>query len=107
MEVLAHHFNHTHESSVTGFGIGKIIDSKNPTFPIVSTFFGPIHWESYSYLTKDQGLNESLAKRQGLRVIKSVGSDEKGAYLKNELGFDAAFNYKTQNKRQALTELAP
>jgi NADPH-dependent curcumin reductase CurA len=45
-----------------------------------------------------------LAKRQGLRVIGSAGSDEKVAFLKNELGFDAAFNYKTQDKRAALTE---
>lgn len=45
-----------------------------------------------------------LAKRQGLRVIGSAGTDEKVAFLKNELGFDAAFNYKTQDKRVALTE---
>ncbi|KAG0246912.1 NADP-dependent alkenal double bond reductase P2 [Mortierella sp. GBAus27b] len=45
-----------------------------------------------------------LAKRQGLRVIGSAGSDEKVAFLKNELGYDAAFNYKTQDKRAALTE---
>ncbi|KAF9905645.1 hypothetical protein EC991_001475 [Linnemannia zychae] len=44
-----------------------------------------------------------LAKRQGLRVIGSAGTDEKVAYLKNTLGFDAAFNYKTQDKREALT----
>ncbi|KAF9966538.1 hypothetical protein BGZ70_001997 [Mortierella alpina] len=47
-----------------------------------------------------------LAKRKGLRVIGSAGTDEKVAYLKNELGFDAAFNYKTQDKRAALTEAA-
>ncbi|KAF9966542.1 hypothetical protein BGZ70_002001 [Mortierella alpina] len=45
-----------------------------------------------------------LAKRKGLRVIGSAGTDEKVAFLKNELGFDAAFNYKTQDKREALTE---
>ncbi|KAF8936126.1 hypothetical protein BGZ47_009640 [Haplosporangium gracile] len=45
-----------------------------------------------------------LAKRKGLRVIGSAGSDEKVAFLKNELGFDAAFNYKTQDRRSALTE---
>ncbi|KAF9956417.1 hypothetical protein BGZ72_002795 [Mortierella alpina] len=45
-----------------------------------------------------------LAKRKGLRVIGSAGTDEKVAFLKNELGFDAAFNYKTQDKRTALTE---
>ncbi|KAF9550720.1 hypothetical protein EC957_012037 [Mortierella hygrophila] len=44
-----------------------------------------------------------IAKRKGLRVIGSAGTDEKVAYLKNQLGFDAAFNYKTQNKREALT----
>ncbi|KAK3845811.1 MAG: putative NADP-dependent oxidoreductase [Linnemannia gamsii] len=44
-----------------------------------------------------------LAKRKGLRVIGSAGTDEKVAYLKNTLGFDAAFNYKTQDKREALT----
>ncbi|KAG0381236.1 MAG: hypothetical protein J3R72DRAFT_487494 [Linnemannia gamsii] len=153
------------ESPVAGFGIGKIIDSKNPAFPIGSTFFGPVRWESYSVLTQEQGLGESinldagldkelplsvyngvlglsgftvwdslkrlgnmkkgetiyissaagtlgilagqLAKRQGLRVIGSAGSDEKAAYLKNELGFDAAFNYKTQDRREALTAAAP
>ncbi|KAF9192845.1 hypothetical protein BGZ51_004608 [Haplosporangium sp. Z 767] len=46
-----------------------------------------------------------LAKRKGLRVIGSAGSDEKVAFLKNELGFDGAFNYKTQDRREALTEL--
>ncbi|KAF9152703.1 hypothetical protein BG015_004839 [Linnemannia schmuckeri] len=44
-----------------------------------------------------------IAKRKGLRVIGSAGTDEKVAYLKNQLGFDAAFNYKTQDKREALT----
>ncbi|KAF9905644.1 hypothetical protein EC991_001474 [Linnemannia zychae] len=149
------------ESPVTGLGIGKIIDSKNPNFPVGSTFFGPIRWESYSVLNKDQGLSEAfnldagidkdvplsvyngvlglsgftvwdslkrvgnlkkgetiyissaagtlgqlagqLAKRQGLRVIGSAGTDEKVTFLKNELGFDEAFNYKTQDKREALT----
>ncbi|KAG0381235.1 hypothetical protein BGX24_000005 [Mortierella sp. AD032] len=44
-----------------------------------------------------------LAKRKGLRVIGSAGSDEKVAFLKNTLGFDDAFNYKTQDRREALT----
>ncbi|KAI1318457.1 hypothetical protein EDD11_006541 [Mortierella claussenii] len=44
-----------------------------------------------------------LAKRKGLRVIGSAGTDGKVAFLKNQLGFDAAFNYKSQNKRDALT----
>ncbi|KAF9327508.1 hypothetical protein BG006_009195 [Podila minutissima] len=51
-------------------------------------------------------LTGQLAKRKGLRVIGSAGSDEKVAFLTKELGFDAAFNYKTEDKREALTRLA-
>ncbi|KAL3255951.1 hypothetical protein ABHI18_007922 [Aspergillus niger] len=48
-----------------------------------------------------------LAKREGLRVIGSVGSDEKLAYILNELDFDAGFNYKREKPREALARLAP
>ncbi|KAF9415623.1 hypothetical protein BGZ94_010447 [Podila epigama] len=47
-----------------------------------------------------------LAKRKGVRVIGSAGTPEKVAFLTNELGFDAAFNYKTEDRREALTRLA-
>ena len=36
-----------------------------------------------------------LAKMKGCRVVGSAGADDKVAYLEDELGFDAAFNYKT------------
>ena len=36
-----------------------------------------------------------IAKSNGCYVAGSVGSDEKVAYVIDELGFDAAFNYKT------------
>ena len=48
-----------------------------------------------------------LAKREGLRVIGSVGSDEKAEYLVKELGFDAVFNYKKETVDQGLARLAP
>jgi NADPH-dependent curcumin reductase CurA len=35
-----------------------------------------------------------IAKIKGCRVVGSAGSDEKAAWLKNEVGIDAAFNYK-------------
>lgn len=35
-----------------------------------------------------------IAKIKGCRVIGSAGSDEKVAYVVDELGFDGAFNYK-------------
>jgi len=48
-----------------------------------------------------------LAKLRGAaKVIGSAGSDAKVEFLTNELGFDAAFNYKTTRPRAALRELA-
>lgn len=43
-----------------------------------------------------------LAKREGMKVIGSVGSDAKLAFIKEKLGFDAGFNYKTENPEEAL-----
>lgn len=46
-----------------------------------------------------------IAKRLGLRVIGSVGSDQKLEFIK-ELGFEG-FNYKTESPIAALERLAP
>lgn len=48
-----------------------------------------------------------LAKREGLKVIGSVGSKEKLDFITAELGFDGAFNYKEEKASQALKRLAP
>ena len=48
-----------------------------------------------------------LAKHEGLRVIGSVGSDEKLEYITKELGFDGGFNYKNEKPADALARLAP
>jgi NADPH-dependent curcumin reductase CurA len=48
-----------------------------------------------------------IAKIKRCRVIGSCGSDEKVAYLKDELGFDHAFNYKTSDIREQLRLGAP
>ena len=48
-----------------------------------------------------------LAKRDGLTVIGSVGSDEKANFAREILGFDHAFNYKAEANYKALEELAP
>lgn len=39
----------------------------------------------------------ALAHRAGAKVIGSAGSDEKVKYLLEELKFEAAFNYKTED----------
>jgi NADPH-dependent curcumin reductase CurA len=49
-----------------------------------------------------------LAKLHGAaRVIGSAGSDEKAAYLREELGFDAAFNYREGGIFAKLRGAAP
>jgi NADPH-dependent curcumin reductase CurA len=48
-----------------------------------------------------------LAKHDGLRVIGSVGSDEKLDYIIKELNFDGGFNYKEEKPADALKRLAP
>jgi NADPH-dependent curcumin reductase CurA len=48
-----------------------------------------------------------LAKHEGLKVIGSVGSDEKLDFIVKELNFDAGFNYKKEKPADALKRLAP
>ncbi len=48
-----------------------------------------------------------LAKAEGLRVIGVVGSDEKANWIVNELGFDAAINYKSADLASQLAQKAP
>ena len=48
-----------------------------------------------------------LAKREGLKVIGSVGSDAKVNSLVTDLGFDGGFNYKLEDPAIALQRLAP
>jgi len=45
-----------------------------------------------------------LAKREGLIVIGSAGSDDKVNWLKSELSFDHAFNYKTADPKVELAK---
>jgi NADPH-dependent curcumin reductase CurA len=49
-----------------------------------------------------------LAKRRGARVLGTTGSDDKVAWLKDELGLDEAVNYKTAGDlRPVLKGFAP
>lgn len=48
-----------------------------------------------------------IVKQQGLKVIGSAGSDEKVRYLKEQLGIDAAFNYKTEDLEESLKREGP
>ena len=48
-----------------------------------------------------------IAKREGAHVIGIAGGARKGAYLVDRLGFDAAIDYKNEDVRERLGELAP
>lgn len=48
-----------------------------------------------------------LAKLHGCHVIGSAGSDKKVAFLKEECGFDSAFNYKAGPTLEQLAKIAP
>jgi NADPH-dependent curcumin reductase CurA len=48
-----------------------------------------------------------IAKLKGCRVIGIAGGPEKCAWIVDELGFDAAIDYKSQDVRRALREQAP
>lgn len=48
-----------------------------------------------------------IAKLKGCTVVGMAGSDEKCAWLTDELGFDAAINYKAEDVAARLDELCP
>jgi NADPH-dependent curcumin reductase CurA len=48
-----------------------------------------------------------IAKLLGAEVIGIAGSEEKCAWVVDELGFDACINYKTEDVRARLKELCP
>ena len=48
-----------------------------------------------------------FARRAGARGVGSAGSDDKVAYLRERCGFDAAFNYRSQDIDEALREHCP
>ncbi|KAI1845928.1 hypothetical protein JX265_011176 [Neoarthrinium moseri] len=48
-----------------------------------------------------------LAKKEGMKVIASVSSDDKLKYVTEELGADAGFNYRNEKISEALKRFAP
>ena len=48
-----------------------------------------------------------IGKIKGCRVVGIAGSEEKCRWLKDELGFDAAINYKTESVLESLQQHGP
>jgi hypothetical protein len=83
--------------------------------PGKTAYFG---WKEFSHAKKGEtafittgagpvgSMVIQLAKRDGLKVIASAGSDEKVEFMKS-IGADVAFNYKTTNTREVLEREGP
>lgn len=138
------------------YGVGIVVESLNPKFPVGSHVVGVTGWSEYvlgneemniidpslppeavlslfymTGLTAYAGLMKvgqpkkgetlvvtgaagsvgslvgQLAKAEGLRVVGIAGSDEKCKWLVEELGFDAAINYKSDDLAAQLRAAAP
>jgi len=48
-----------------------------------------------------------IAKLKGCRVVGTAGDDNKVQWIKEELGFDEAFNYKKVDLNEAIAKAAP
>jgi NADPH-dependent curcumin reductase CurA len=48
-----------------------------------------------------------IAKIQGCRVVGIAGGDDKTRWIREDLGFDATINYKTEAVHEKLKELCP
>jgi NADPH-dependent curcumin reductase CurA len=53
------------------------------------------------------GLVGQIAKIKGCRVVGIAGGEEKCKFLIDELGFDAAIDYKNENVKKALRQACP
>ena len=99
--------------------LGCLVSALSETRPLKSTsvtgqtaYYG---WSEYSHAKEGEtafvsggasavgSMVVQLAKRQGVKVIASAGSDEKVDFLKS-LGVDVAFNYKTSSTAEVLAK---
>ncbi|XP_049804092.1 prostaglandin reductase 1-like [Schistocerca nitens] len=78
------------------FGLLDICDPKPGEVVVVSGAAGAVG-----------SIAGQIARIKGCRVIGIAGSDVKVKWVKEDLGFDQAFNYKTVNLDKALKEVAP
>ncbi|KAK9240962.1 hypothetical protein V1525DRAFT_423239 [Lipomyces kononenkoae] len=121
---------------LSNFGIGSVIDSSAPGFakadlvksPNTQTrngfpltyFLGVLgmpgltaYYSFYRIGEPKKGQSilitaaSGVAKHEGLRVIGSVGSDDKVKYLKDDLKFDEAWNYKQISPAEGIRKHIP
>ncbi|XP_075568115.1 prostaglandin reductase 2 isoform X2 [Pelecanus crispus] len=90
-----------------GGGIGVVEESKHDNLAkgdFVTSFNWP--WQTVAIL--DGSLLQKIGRLEGCsRVVGIAGTDEKCSILVQEMGFDAAINYKKGNVAEQLRELCP
>ncbi len=78
------------------FGLLKVTEPKDGETVVVSGAAGAVG-----------SVVGQLAKIKGCRVVGIAGTDEKNDYLRDELGFDATINYKTDDVAASLKDVCP
>lgn len=78
------------------FGFMDICDPKDGDVVVISSAAGAVG-----------SLVGQIAKLKGCKVIGICGTDSKCDWIKEELGFDHAINYKTESVDEMLNEYAP
>jgi len=78
------------------FGLMDIGDPKEGETVVVSAAAGAVG-----------SIVGQIAKIKGCRVVGLAGTDEKCAWIKDELGFDAAINYRTEEVPATLAAACP
>ncbi len=78
------------------FGLLDICDPKPGETLVISTAAGAVG-----------SLVGQIGKIKGCRVVGLTGSDEKCRWIQDELGFDAAINYKKENVPDSLRKHCP
>ena len=78
------------------FGLNDIGQAKEGDTVLVSTAAGAVG-----------SIVGQLAKLKGCRVVGLAGTDEKCAWIVDELGFDAAINYKTDDLEASIRKTCP
>lgn len=108
-------------------GAGLTVLPNNPSIPLTAYFalFGHIGLTAYFGLLEigkprpgetlvisaaagaTGSIVGQIGKIKGCRVVGIAGSDEKCRWLTDELGFDAAINYKTESVTEELKRACP
>ena len=78
------------------FGVTDVLKAKAGETIVISAAAGAVG-----------SIAGQIAKQRGCRVIGIAGGPQKCAWLTDELGFDAAVDYKNEDVGEALDRLAP